>query len=72
MQNKIINTQYTKAVEGNTIIIKRTIVTTNKAVIVYDNDQYVGSASVIRVKDFDYEALLNIALHKSGVNYDWI
>lgn len=72
MQNKIINTQYTKAVKGNTIIIKRTIVTTNKAVIVYDNNQYVGSASVIRVKDFDYEALLNIALHKSGVNYDWI
>lgn len=70
MQNKIINTQYTKTVKGHTIIIKRTIVTTNKAVIVYDNNQYVGSASVIREKDFDYESLLNIALHKSGATLE--
>lgn len=70
MQNKTINTQYTKTVKGHIIIIKRTIVTTNKAVIVYDDNQYVGSASVIRGKDFDYEALLNIALHKSVVTLE--
>ena len=40
--------------------------TTMKMVSVYQNGKLVGSAGVQNPKDFDFDALFHIALHKSG------
>lgn len=40
--------------------------TTMGMVFVYQNGRLVGSAGVQNPKDFDFDTLFNIALHKSG------
>lgn len=43
------------------------IVSTNKKVIVYnEKDVKLGEAGVIRESDFDFDALLNMAMETSG------
>ena len=43
------------------------IVSTNKKVIVYnERDVKIGEAGVIRESDFDFDALVNMAMETSG------
>lgn len=58
----VINFDYpTKTRSGKNIIV------TKKAVIVYDaNGEIYGEARVTRESDFNFEALLKIALERSG------
>lgn len=43
------------------------IVSTNKKVIVYnEKDEKIGEAGVIRESDFDFDALVNMAMETSG------
>lgn len=46
------------------------VFTTNKALFIYRGNELIGSASVINAKDFNYDALLKFALHKSGSKID--
>ena len=43
------------------------IITTNKRLVVYnEKGEKIGEAAVIRESDFDFEALLNMAMETSG------
>ena len=43
------------------------VVSTNKKVIVYnEKDKKIGEAGVIRESDFDFDALVNMAMETSG------
>lgn len=43
------------------------IITTNKRLVVYnEKGEKIGEAGVIRESDFDFEALLNMAMETSG------
>lgn len=39
---------------------------TDTMVMVYQGSRLIGSARVLRKKDFDFDALYRIALHESG------
>ena len=43
-----------------------TVITTNTKCFVYQGKRLIGSSGCVRSKDFDFDTLYALAMHKSG------